>query len=75
MKKGLLWFDNDPVRSLEDKVERAVRRYREKYGRSANTCYVHLSALAEARDVGTVRVSPQKYVLRHHFFVGEEEAT
>jgi hypothetical protein len=41
MDIGLLWFDDDPRRGLEDKVGRAALRYREKYGRWPNICYVH----------------------------------
>ena len=41
MQVGLLWFDNDPHRGLAGKIEDAARRYREKYGRPPDTCYVN----------------------------------
>ncbi len=42
---GLLWFDDDPHRGLKEKVERAAKRYAEKFGRYPNVCYVHPSML------------------------------
>jgi len=74
MREGLLWFDDDPKRDLAQKVGRAVRRYRQKFGRPPNVCYVHPSLLnGRARHISGVRVLPLPSVLRHHFWVGEEE--
>ncbi len=87
MEIGLLWYDGDPKRPLEDKVERAVERYREKYGRWPNTCFVHphlvgeraadgllLACRARSREA-TIRVLPAANVLVHHFWVGETNDT
>ncbi|HHS96563.1 MAG TPA: hypothetical protein ENK08_01470 [Chloroflexi bacterium] len=74
MREGLLWFDDDPKRDLTQKVNRAVQRYRQKFGRSPNVCYVHPSLLGgESCRVGGVQVLPLPTVLRHHFWVGEEK--
>ncbi len=83
MEIGLLWYDGDPKRPLEDKVGQAVARYREKYGRWPNTCFVHprlvgewaadgllLACQARSRET-TIRVLPAANVLVHHFWVGE----
>ena len=45
MEVGLLWYDDDPARDLAEKVGRAARRYRQKFGASPDICYVHPSAL------------------------------
>jgi len=45
MKVGLLWFDDDPKHTLTEKITRAAKRHREKYGAPPNLCYVHPSAL------------------------------
>jgi len=81
MKTGLLWFDNDPSRALEEKVRRAASRYQQKFGRRPNVCYVHPSLLdgnphqtCPTSGVETMRVTPLPSVLRHHFWVGEEES-
>ena len=84
MKVGLLWFDDDPGRDLAEKVGRAARRYRQKFGVPANVCYVHpstlgddastkLSASGRMKQVDGVRVSSKPSVLRHHFWIGQEE--
>jgi hypothetical protein len=45
MQIGMLWYDDDPQRPLEAKIGRAADRYREKYGRLPDTCYVHAQAM------------------------------
>ncbi len=79
MDVGLLWYDNDPHRALEDKIGQAVRRYRERYGRWPNLCYVHPTALDKATEVvmdgregsSTIRVVSATNVLLHHLWLGE----
>lgn len=83
MDIGLLWYDGDPKRPLEDKVGQAVERYREKYGRLPNTCYVHPHAVSDQSTEGIclackaksaeaiVRVVPAPNILAHHFWIGE----
>lgn len=74
MKVGLLWYDGDPGRDLAEKVARAARRYRQKFGVPPDTCYVHPSTLdGRARQVNGVRVAPLPSVLPDHFWVGREE--
>ena len=85
MDIGLLWFDDDPRRGLEDKVGRAAKRYREKYGRWPNTCYVHPQVVTdhlgqELRLAGTrkshdkIRVISAPNILLHHYWLGESKA-
>jgi hypothetical protein len=75
MKEGLLWYD-DSGRDLAEKVGRAARRYRQKFGAAPDACYVHPSALngnGKMKEVGGVRVMVLPSVLRHHFWLGREE--
>lgn len=48
MNIGLLWFDNDKQRSLEDKVARAAAHYRQKYGAPPTVCFVNLGEFEAA---------------------------
>jgi len=78
MKEGLLWYDDDPGRELAEKVGRAARRYRQKFGAAPDICYVHPLALRgngdnDGQKVGQVHVAPLSSVLRHHFWLGREE--
>lgn len=42
MNVGLLWHD-DSQKPLEQIVAQAAQRYRERFGRDPNVCYVHPS--------------------------------
>jgi len=68
---GLLWYDNDPKRSLEDKILAGAQRYQAKFGRFPNTCYVHPGALAsDAVQVQGLSILCAENILPHHFFLG-----
>lgn len=72
MKTGLLYYDDDPGRSLVGKVSQAAGRYNRKFGARATTCYVHPSALDSPIKVGSIHIKALRTVLRHHFWVGVE---
>ena len=73
LQEGLLWFDDDPKRSVLDKIARAVQRYQQKYGHSPDVCYANPADLkdGDAKASG-VRVLPAKTVLPHHFWIAVE---
>lgn len=85
MDFGLLWYDGDPRRALEDKIGRAAERYREKYGRWPNTCYVHPQvvggdseeelrlAYRSQNPKAMIRVLSAPNILLHHFWLGESK--
>jgi hypothetical protein len=76
MQEGLLWFDADSKRDLAEKVARAADRYRFKFGRRPNLCYVHASMLDQGSvELDGVRLAPAANVLKHHFWIGVEEKT
>jgi hypothetical protein len=81
MEVGLLWYDDDPRRGLEDKIGRAALRYRERMGHWPNTCFVHPEALDEKSELciaypvnhsaRSIRVLPAGNVLLHHLWLGK----
>jgi hypothetical protein len=83
MQVGLLWYDGDAQCLLEEKVGKAAQRYREKFGRWPNTCYVHPQTVSgdgdqKVRVAGssrgverTINILPAPNVLLHHYWVGE----
>ncbi len=82
MKTGLLWFDDDPRRQLEEKVMRAAIHYERKYGRPPTLCFVHPSTLngngkhgkqGDVRKAGEVEIRPGRSVLPDHFWLGVAE--
>lgn len=71
MKVGLLWFDDDPRRPFEVKVEEAVERYAEKFGERPNACFVNPRTLPEGvRSLAGVTIRASATVLPNHFWVG-----
>jgi len=77
MDCGLLWFDNNPKREIEEKVQRAVAHYERKYGHTPNVCWVHPSMLqqnggAELQASGVI-VRPGRAILPDHFWLGVME--
>lgn len=73
MEQGLLWFDKDSKRSLEDKIAQAVARYVQKFGHEPNVCYVNPQMIGEgesAKMSAQVRVVSLHNVLPHHFWIG-----
>jgi hypothetical protein len=80
MQTGLLWYDSDPNRGLAAKIEDAARRYREKFGQTADTCYISNMTMTDAGMQQTlsglaVRVVPSRTIRPHHFWVGRDEAS
>ena len=70
---GMLWFDNDEQRDLAAKVGRAAEYYREKYGKSPNLCFVHLSQAPKEGRVDGIEVRGTRAVMSNHFWVGVEQ--
>jgi len=70
----MLWYD-DPRRSLEEKLARAVEHMRRKYGQTPELCFVHPSVITGLHgeqpvvtvDGMKIKLVPQRRVLRNHF--------
>jgi hypothetical protein len=82
MKTGLLWFDDDTSKDLEEKVRRAAAHYERKYGQSPTLCFVHPSALNgngngsgddSNLQTGGVEVRSGRTILPDHFWLGVAE--
>jgi len=71
MTTGMLWMDDDPKRSFDDKVKRAELYYVEKYGVKPTDCFVNSGQLPpETLDVNGVKLHGSKQVSLHHFWIG-----
>jgi hypothetical protein len=72
MDIGMLWYDDDSKRHLDEKVARAVAFYRAKYGVQPTECYVHPGLLPvdqQAMAAG-VRVRGNRTVIKNHLWLG-----
>jgi hypothetical protein len=81
MDTGLLWFDDNSQRGIEEKVLRAAAHYQRKYGQMPNLCFVHPGMLKgngkrKTLQAGEVEVRPGRAILPDHFWlgVGDKEA-
>ena len=74
MREGLLWHDSGSE-DLAWKLARAAQRYRDRFGDKPNVCYVHPTLLPDGdRKVDGILVRSSSRVLRHHFWLGHEQA-
>jgi hypothetical protein len=74
MRIGLLWFENDTKKALNQRVEEAMERYREKFGKMPNTCYVHPQDLnGSGLSLEGMRVVAAANILRNHLWVGWDD--
>jgi len=78
MDVGLLWFDNDPRRGIEEKVLRAAAHYQRKYGRMPDVCFVHPNMLngngrRSVLRAGEVEIRPGRAILPDYFWLGVAE--
>jgi hypothetical protein len=72
MDIGMLWYDDDSKRRLDEKVARAVEFYRAKYGVQPTECYVHPGMLAADQQSMTagVRVRGNRTMIKNHLWLG-----
>jgi hypothetical protein len=71
MKLGLLWYDADRRLSPQERLAEAASRFAARFGRPANCCHVHPEQVFA--DPAIV-VRPDPSILKHHFWVGRDEA-
>jgi hypothetical protein len=74
MNSGMMWFDNDPKTTLNQKVTLAAEYYRSKYGRAPDTCLVNPGMLPEPEvHAGKIQIRAMKTVLPGHLWIGVDE--
>ena len=77
MDIGMLWYDDDGKRQLDEKVARAAAYYRAKYGVQPTECYVHPGTLGEGQPsvAAGVRLRPNRTIIKNHFWLGIGEGS
>jgi hypothetical protein len=41
MATGMIWFDNDPQKNINEKIRLAVQYYQNKFGSQPTLCFLH----------------------------------
>ena len=68
MDIGMLWYDDDRRRPLDDKVARAVAYYKAKYGATPTVCFVNPATLQNGSETaGGVHLRTARDVMVDHF--------
>ena len=75
---GMLWFDNDPKTTIEQKVLNALKHHVTRFGRDAEVVVVNPKNadginLAELSKNCNVIIKAARYVTSQHMIVGFEE--
>ena len=76
MNIGMLWYDDDAKRKLDEKVARAAEYYRAKYGAQPTECYVNPGMLGEGQPAvaAGVRLRANRTIIKNHFWLGIGES-
>ena len=81
MNIGMLWFDNDPKRTLPEKVSQAADYYRKKYKAVPDVCMVNPKAVIEAMrfagqiELPGITIQPMRAILPGCLWIGVEEVS
>ena len=70
MQSGMMWFDDDKNRSIEEKIGNAIDYYHQKYGIVPTQCCVSAKSIQEEFLVNEVSVKPRKFIRPQHFWIG-----
>ena len=75
MEIGMLWYDGDAKRTLDQKVASAVEYYTAKYGAAPTVCFMNASLVKESPEVRAgVQLRPARTIMPDHFWLGVDEA-
>jgi alkanesulfonate monooxygenase SsuD/methylene tetrahydromethanopterin reductase-like flavin-dependent oxidoreductase (luciferase family) len=72
METGLLWYD-DSKADFASKVREAAQRYRQKFGKNPDRCYVNPASLpkkGKGVSLKGIKVVTSPTIQPHHFWVG-----
>jgi hypothetical protein len=71
MDIGLLWYDDDAQRRLDERVARAVAHYRTRYGVLPTVCFVNPKMMSEGPEMAAgVQLRPASTVMINYFWIG-----
>lgn len=79
MNFGMLWFDNNPRKTLAEIIDEASTYYQKKYKLTPNKCFVNPSMLSNEDKnskklwIGGVRIESTQTVLPNHIWIGHVE--
>jgi hypothetical protein len=71
MDIGMLWYDDDHKRPLNERVSKAVDYYKGKYGVVPTVCFINPATLKDGPEMAAgVQLRAARNVLIDHFWLG-----
>jgi hypothetical protein len=71
-----VWYDDNPKKTVEAKIDEAVLHYKQRYGQNPNICMLNEAAQPTDYETAThndgVKVLRAKNVPQNYFWVGNE---
>jgi len=74
-----VWYDDNPKKSVNAKIDEAVLRYRQKFGKNPSVCKLNeemqpqvLELNQNESSIAGVKVLPAKNVPQNYFWIGNE---
>jgi len=75
MDIGMLWYDDDHKRPLNERVSKAVDYYKAKYGVVPTVCFINPATLKDGPESAAgVQLRSARNVLVDHFWLGIGES-
>ncbi len=75
MDIGMLWYDDDHKRPLNERVSKAVDYYKTKYGVVPTVCFINPATLKDGPESAAgVQLRSARNVLVDHFWLGIGDA-
>lgn len=73
MNEGLLWFDNNPSSTFEEKLYRLIQFYENKFGEKPENVFVYRTNLQSTLLVEgvTINIIPKQWIIQNHFFASK----
>lgn len=70
MNKGMLWYDNNTKLNIENRVQKAVEFFIEKYGYKPQCCFVNPDMAEEPIKIkDNIKIVPNEKVLKNHIWL------
>ena len=74
MNIGMLWFDNSPKVSLDEKIRKAANYYEDKYGERPRLCLINPKTapytIPEGTKIAGIQVRLNRAVAINNFWMG-----
>lgn len=72
-----VWYDDNPKKTVNAKIDEAVLRYKQKFGKAPSICKLNEKMQGEdvnlsENQVAGVKVQPAKNIPQNYFWIGNE---